>query len=103
MSDHITMIDAGRVILDGELDSIKQQHHHSSVRFSKHHDPEQEIAGCLSLEGEGRSWRVIHETSPEQLRATVAELEGELIQTREATLQEIFIARVGRANQGDEP
>ncbi len=101
MSDHITMIDAGRVVLDGELNMVMQHYQRSSVRFSDHQDTEPEIAGSLSLEGSGRSWSAIHETPTEQFRAAVAEIGGELVQSRAATLLEIFIARVGRNTQSD--
>ena len=99
MSDHITMINAGSVVLDGELDRVKQRFQRSSVRFSDHQDPEPEIEGSLSLEGSGRSWDVIHETTVEQFSAAVAATGGELVQSRDATLLEIFIARVGRNTQ----
>jgi ABC-2 type transport system ATP-binding protein len=99
MSDHITMIHAGRMVLDGDLDTVKQHHQRSSIRFPEHRDTEPEIAGALSVEGSGRSWAVIHETKPEQFSAAVAEAGAELIQSRDATLLEIFIARVGRNTQ----
>ena len=103
MSDHITMIDAGRVVLDGELDTLMRRHRHSSVRFSSHQHPEPEIAGSLSLDGDGHSWHVIHETTTEQISTAVAEMGGELVKSRNATLQEVFLARVGRNALMDEP
>jgi ABC-2 type transport system ATP-binding protein len=96
MSDHITMINAGGVVLDGKLQSVKQQYHCSNVLFPDHQDAEPEIPGSLSLEGDGRSWNVIHETSTEQFNSVIAETGGELVHSREATLLEIFIALVGR-------
>jgi ABC-2 type transport system ATP-binding protein len=102
MSDHITMIDAGRVVLDGDLDSIKQRHQHSSIRFLEHQDSEPKIAGSLSVEGSGSAWNVIHETTIDAFRGAVGEIGGELIQSRDATLLEIFIARVGRHALSDE-
>lgn len=102
MSDHITMIDAGRVVLDGELNTIVRRHQCSSVRFPAHQDRQPKISGTLALDGGGHSWNVIHETAPEQFRAAAAAAGGELTQSRDATLQEVFLARVGRNAQCDE-
>jgi ABC-2 type transport system ATP-binding protein len=102
MSDHITMIHAGRVVLDGGLDAVKRQHQWSSIGFPEHRDSLPKLPGVLSVEGSGRSWNVIHEARTEQFAAAIAELGGELAMTRDATLLEIFIARVGRNTQMDE-
>jgi hypothetical protein len=55
------------------------------------------IEHALFVQGEGRSWTVIHNGSPEQFEASVALHGGEVLESREASLEEIFIARVGRA------
>jgi hypothetical protein len=44
----------------------------------------------------------VHGTSVEELRSAVASLGGELGESRNATLEEIFVARVGRTTQRSE-
>jgi hypothetical protein len=39
---------------------------------------------------------VIHSGSPEQFRQSVRERGGEVVESRNATLEEIFLARAGR-------
>ena len=96
MSDHVTMIQSGRVALDGTLDDIRAAHQRASLRFTDTWDAAPATEGALALEGGGRSWSAIHNGSPERFVEAVTRLGGEVVQTRDATLQEIFVARVGR-------
>ena len=101
MSDYITMIDEGHVVLDGELNSIKQRYLSSRIRLPGSPDVEPEIAGALTTEACDQDWRIVHETRAEEFDSAVREAGGELIESQEANLQEIFIARVGRNMQSD--
>jgi ABC-2 type transport system ATP-binding protein len=96
MSDHITMMHEARVVLDGRLEEVRGAHQVSHLRFATRLARPPVIEGALSIEGDGRSWSVIHNGSPDRFRAPVAIQQGEVVQSREATLEEIFVARVGR-------
>jgi hypothetical protein len=50
------------------------------------------------MEGSGRAWSVIHSGS-EQFRRSVLARGGEVVESRDATLEEIFLARAGRVRQ----
>jgi ABC-2 type transport system ATP-binding protein len=97
MSDHVTMIHQGRVVLDGPMEWVRSAYHKSEIRFATRLEGPPAIEGVLSLDGEGRAWSAIHEVPAIRFRASVALLHGELVQSREATLEEIFVARVGRS------
>ena len=97
MADHVTMIHQGRVVLDGTLESIRSAHARTRIRFTERLERPPEIEGALSVEGEGRSWSVIHDGETERFNSSVVHHLGEVVQSREATLEEIFVARVGRA------
>jgi ABC-2 type transport system ATP-binding protein len=101
MSDHVTMIQAGRVALDGSLEQIRSAHQRASIRFTEVWNEAPRIDGALSVEGGGRSWSAVHNGSPERFHESVGQLGGEVVQTRDATLQEIFVARVGRDRAGE--
>lgn len=96
MSDHVTMIHEGRVVVDGTLERVRSEHLRTQVRFAERLDRPPLLEGALAVEGDGRSWSVIHNGSPDRFRASVALQQGEVVQSREATLEEIFVARVGR-------
>lgn len=96
MSDSVFMINGGKLTLQGDLDAIKEQHHLLSVRFAAERDTLPEIAGILSAEQRGRSWNIVCNGARQQLVEAIVQWGGEISHSRNASLQEIFVARVGR-------
>lgn len=97
MSDHVTMIHEGRVVLDGPMERVRGAHYRTQIRFPSSLERPPMLEGALSVEGGGRLWNIIHLGAPERLQAAIVTQEGEVVQSREATLEEIFVARVGRS------
>jgi len=96
MSDHVTMLHQGRVTLSGPLDDARRGYRRSRVRFAEGFDNPPVLDGALAVEGGGRSWSVVHDTPIERFRESVVALGGEIVESRDATLEEIFLARAGR-------
>ncbi len=97
MSDHVFMIDAGQLVLQGELDDIKQQHQRLVVRF----DPGNsipEVNGLLSAERLGADWVVVCNGPSGRTQTMLEAAGGTVVHSRDATLSEIFVARVGRTS-----
>ncbi len=95
MSDYVLMIDAGRLVLQGRLDEIREEHHTLSVRFDTEIDTLPSTAGVISGERLGSTWKLVcsdHNHVAANLQSSGAQITG----TRPASLQEIFVARVGR-------
>jgi ABC-2 type transport system ATP-binding protein len=99
MSDHVTMIQNGRVTLSGVLDDVRRGYQRSRVHFVDHLDRPPVLDTALVMEGSGRAWSVIHSGSLEQFRHSVRTCGGEVVESRDATLEEIFLARAGRGRQ----
>jgi ABC-type multidrug transport system ATPase subunit len=99
MSDHVTMIQQGRVTLSGVLDDVRRDYQRSRVHFAEYFEQPPVLDTALAVEGGGRTWSVIHSGSPELFRHSVAVCGGEVVESRDATLEEIFLARAGRARQ----
>jgi ABC-2 type transport system ATP-binding protein len=99
MSDHVTLMHHGRVTLSGDLDDVRRGYQRSRVRFVEHFDHPPSLETALALEGGGRTWSVVHTGSPEQFHHSVLALGGEVVESRDATLEEIFLARAGRSRQ----
>ena len=99
MSDHVTMLHGGRVTLEGELDDVRRRYQRSRVRFSEHFEHPPALEAALIMEGGGRTWSVVHGESLEQFHHSVLALGGEVVESRDATLEEIFLARAGRSGQ----
>jgi ABC-2 type transport system ATP-binding protein len=99
MSDHVTLIHQGRVALAGMLDDVRGGYQRSSVHFAAHLDKPPALDTALTVEGSGRMWSVVHNGSLEQFRQSVLARGGEVVESRAATLEEIFLAHAGRRRQ----
>jgi len=99
MSDHVTLIHGGRVTLSGVLDEVRRGYQRSRVRFVEHFDQPPVLETALAMEGGGRAWSVVHSGSLEQFHHAVLALGGTVVESRDATLEEIFLARAGRSRQ----
>jgi ABC-2 type transport system ATP-binding protein len=101
MSDHVTLIHQGRVALSGVLDDVRGAYQRSRVRFVDHFDRPPVLDTALMVEGGGRTWSVVHSGPLEQFRHSVLTRGGEIVESRDATLEEIFLARAGRSRQAE--
>jgi ABC-2 type transport system ATP-binding protein len=99
MSDHVTLMHQGRVTLSGALDEVRREYRRSRVRFVEHFDQPPVLETALAMEGGGRTWSVVHSGSIERFHHSVLSLGGEVVDSRDATLEEIFLARAGRNRQ----
>jgi ABC-2 type transport system ATP-binding protein len=99
MSDHVTMMHEGRVTLNGELDDVRRRYRRSRVRFVEAFDRPPVLESALAMEGGGRMWSVVHNGPSEEFRLSVLTHGGEIVESRDATLEEIFLARAGRSRQ----
>jgi ABC-2 type transport system ATP-binding protein len=96
MSDVVTMIHKGRIVLHGGLDDIKEAHQQLNIYFRDAPASRPEIPGVLSLDGFGSDYQAVCNGELEQAKAALAGLGGEIVAARNASLEDIFIARVGR-------
>jgi ABC-2 type transport system ATP-binding protein len=96
MSDYVFMINQGKLVLQGVLDDIKQQHQVLSIRFDSSTTELPSIEGVLTAERRGSSFYVVMEGTGEHTAVRVSARGGEVMQQRSASLQEIFVARAGR-------
>ena len=96
MSDHVTLVHQGRIALSGVLDDVRREYRRSRVHFAEHYEQPPVLDTALLMEGGGRTWSVVHSGSLEQFRHSVLARGGEIVESRDATLEEIFLARAGR-------
>src|SRR6187549_3805582 len=97
MSDHVTLMHHGRVTLSGDLDDVRRGYQRSRVRFVEPFEQPPVLDTALAMEGGGRTWSVVHSGPLEQFRRSVAARGGEVVESRDATLEEIFLVRAGRS------
>lgn len=96
MSDYVFMMDQGKLVLQGSLDEIKEQHYLFNVCLTTSKEKLPPIEGILSAELRGRTWSIVCNGAKQEVRESLQAIGGEVTQARNASLQEIFVARVGR-------
>ncbi|PCI81406.1 MAG: ABC transporter ATP-binding protein [SAR86 cluster bacterium] len=96
LSDHVTMIHEGKITLDSSLELINNNHHCSSISFADLQNSPPILEGVVEISGEGRSFSVVHQGSIDAFQDAVRKIGGEILKSRHATLEEVFVSRVGR-------
>jgi ABC-2 type transport system ATP-binding protein len=99
MSDELLMVDGGRIVLRGTVDSIRQRHVVASLECSAESGKAPDFSGLISAERVGQQWRVVCEVTTDDssdLPHRLAERGIRVSDVRDASLQEIFVARAGR-------
>jgi ABC-2 type transport system ATP-binding protein len=96
ISDRVAMLKAGHILFTGDMDDIKQTHHRLTLRFSEERQQPPPLNGVLSWEGRGRNWTAIANGRLDELTLAASALGAEVSEQKTLTLDEIFIAQVGR-------
>ena len=96
VSDHVALLDAGRVVLCDSLDHTKDSFHCVTVRFDTPQSVPPTIDGALTWKGGGCEWSAVCNGRMEAFQATVAAAGARIVERRVPSLEEIFVARAGR-------
>lgn len=104
MSDAVLLINDGRLVMQGRLDDIKERHHRLVLKPIGRHEADRSSAiadirvspGVLSVDVLGETLTTVIEGTEAAVRSVIACTKCEVHASRLATLQEIFVARVGR-------
>ena len=90
------MMACGRVVLQGRLDEILESHFRLTLRFPTPPPTPPKLAGALLVTGSGLEWTVLCNGARAELAAAVVRLGARIVDETAASLDEIFLARVGR-------
>src|SRR5947207_4472343 len=96
ISDRVAMLKDGRILFTGELDEIKQTHHRMTLRFDNERRQPPALDGVLSWEGRGCEWTAVASGRLDALTLAASAVGAEVVAQRLLSLDEIFIAQVGR-------
>jgi len=94
--DRVTMIDQGRIVLSDALDHLKAGYHQLTVRFDAPQPQPPQIPGALAWQGAGHEWTAVCNGRLDSLQAAVAQAGARIVERRAPSLDEIFVAQVGR-------
>jgi ABC-2 type transport system ATP-binding protein len=94
VADHVAMIHAGRLVLCGELDAVKESHRRLTLRFDCPVDCPPDLPGALSFDGNGAEWTAIVNGCLDEFKRAVEATHARIVEESTPSLDEIFIARV---------
>jgi ABC-2 type transport system ATP-binding protein len=96
VSDHVAMIKGGKIVLDGELDDIRESHRRVTLVFDRPRSRPPRLTGAIAWSGGGSEWSVVWQRGPgEGLQDAAERLGARVIDQGAASLDEIFVARIG--------
>jgi len=98
VADEVAMMFDGRIVLQGPLDDIKQDHHRLLLRFETEQPAAPIIPGSLSISGAGREWTVVCNGSRNEAIAAAGKAGGRVLAEETPSLDEIFVARASGKN-----
>jgi ABC-2 type transport system ATP-binding protein len=96
VSDHVALIDKGRVVMQGPLDEVRETHRVLTVRFEGPRPQPPALAGMFGWEGGGREWSAVSCLPAAEVQAAAAAWGASVVEERSPSLDKIFVARVGR-------
>jgi ABC-2 type transport system ATP-binding protein len=99
VSDHIAVLDKGRIVVAGPLDEVRAAHWVLTVRFDGPRPTPPKLAGMFGWEGGGREWSAVSCLPPEEVQAAAATWGASVVDERSPSLDKIFVARVGRRQE----
>lgn len=103
VSDRIAIIDQGRIIMCEELDQIKDSFHTLTIRFDTPQSEPPTIAGTLAWKGSRHEWDAVCNGQLDTLQSAVNAAGAQIVEQRVPSLNEIFIALVGKECPVSEP
>jgi ABC-2 type transport system ATP-binding protein len=95
VADELAVMFDGQVVLSGELEDVKANHHRVVFRFDSPPASTPRLPGVLSLTGGGREWTAICNGQRADTVAAAARLGGRVVAEGNPSLDEIFVALAG--------
>lgn len=95
VSDHLAMIHEGKITISATIDELRQSFRRVTIRFGRPLASLPDIPGALAWRGGGHEWTAVSDGSLQVLRQAVVDAGASIVEEQGASLEEIFVARVG--------
>jgi ABC-2 type transport system ATP-binding protein len=99
VSDHVALLDQGRVVVQGPLDDVRASHCVLTVQFDGPQPAPPNVAGMFGWEGGGREWSAVSCLPAGEVQAAALTWGARVVDERSPSLDRIFVARVGRRQE----
>jgi hypothetical protein len=80
------------------MTDIAETHHHVVIRASNGRHKAPVLPGALACRGDAPEWTVLCHASLVDVETAAVQTGYRLVESRSATLEEIFVSRSGKAN-----
>jgi ABC-2 type transport system ATP-binding protein len=97
IADQVALIDSGKVIFSGELDTIRGRHHRLTLRFTQPRSTPPALDGVLSWEGGGHEWTAVCQGDLDDLHRAAAGTGGKVIEESVPRLDDLLAAHASNA------
>jgi ABC-2 type transport system ATP-binding protein len=95
VADYVAILHRGKLLMCDALATILNAHRHLHLEYSKPQAQAPKFEGALHCDGSGTAWRVLCDGGAERVRAQAAGAGAKVVGESRATLEDIFVARVG--------
>ncbi|MDB6129469.1 MAG: ytrB 1 [Verrucomicrobiales bacterium] len=92
VSNGLAMMAHGKIVAQGEIDSIKNKYSAMSIRFGKEFLIGPILGGKRPINGSGREWCFLATDGDQIFHSEMRRSGGEILQSEPATLEQIFVA-----------
>lgn len=96
VSDYIAIMHSGKLLLCDKLTAIRDGHRRLTIVFDAPQAQGPATPGILEWEGKGKEWKALCTQPVSDVRARLATLSGKIVEEAVPSLEEIFLARVGK-------
>jgi len=94
VADDVCMLHHGRVVMNGDLDEIRNRFHIYEIQKSGESVDFGAISGVVRVHQIGHGYQVLYEGQKDEGKAQIQQKGGVILNTRTPSLEDIFIAYV---------
>jgi len=95
VADSIAIINKGKILIQGELDTVKENYCRALIQFSEPQNQAPNFSGSIDWRGSGRQWECIYQGDKASLNEKVESFNGEVASTSMPNLDQLFVSLVG--------
>lgn len=95
VADRVAIIHEGRILLNADIDSLKESHRRFTVRFRESFAAAPALAGMIACRGSGMEWTYTCNGDAKQIRSAAQALGAEILDESSLSLDEVFVSRIG--------
>ena len=95
VADHVAIIDAGRIVQNETLESLKSRFHRLVLRFGSAPAAPPHLDGFFNWQGGDRHWSVYFRGDADEAQRLTSGFDAQLLERTEPSLNDIFMALVG--------